>query len=188
MKSVKFYLFGFFSCFIVIFLIGVILSFVYSKKQIYIKTIDDYDNKINNLEVSLGSVENTTCKESLTKLLDRSKNTYYINNVTINEYVKNYYEGNIDFYQIYMETLELCDNKTDDVKDITKLVIASKSFPETLKAKKNSLYEIRFMDFLNYKSVNELSDNIGSYSSKELELMALEKLIVKNSKPAKTYK
>ena len=188
MKNVKYYLFGFITCFIVIFVIGVILSSINSSKKIYIKSLDDFDDSVSSLKLLLDSVEDTTCKSSINELLERSVNTYYKNNVSINEYVNNYYSNNTDFYQVYLETLNSCNNDINDVKDITKLVIASKVFPESMKAKLNSSYEIKFIDYINYKSVNELSDNLGSYSSKELELMAIDNLISKNANSCEKYK
>ena len=89
---------------------------------------------------------------------------------------------------MYLDTLDSCNNELDDVQEITNLVIASKSFPESIKAKLNSNYEIKFIDFINYKNVHELSDNLGSYSSKELELMAIDNLISKNANLSKKYK
>ncbi len=178
MKCIKYFIFGFISCFICVFLAGIILNNFNHK--VYIKTLDNFDDTVNSLSKNFDKVKDNTCKSSINELLERSKNTYYKNNVSIKEYVNNYYSNNTDFYKMYLDTLDSCNNELDDVQEITNLVIASKSFPESLKAKLNSNYEIKFIDFINYKNVHELSDNLGSYSSKELELMAIEKLIKKN--------
>ena len=188
MKSIKYFMFGFITCFILIFIIGVIINSFNSSVKVYIKTIDNFDDNISSLRSRLSKIENATCSTSLSSLIDRSEKTYYKNNISLKKYINNYYSDNTDFYKMYLETLDSCSINIDDVNDITKLVIASKSFPESLKAKFNTSYEIKFIDFINYKNIYELSDNLGSYSSKELELMTIDKLITLNTKSIKKSK
>ena len=59
----------------------------------------------------------------------------------------------------------------------SKVVIASKAYPQSLKTKYDSNFEIDFKDYFNRNKISEISDEVGTYSTKTLELRSLSEYV-----------
>ena len=186
MKKSKYVILGFTISFVLFFVIGIILNYVDANSKIKVKKIDNFDVKISSINENIEKIKNEDCRESLKLLSDKIKDTYYESDVSIKTYVNNYfyienYSYN-DFYSLYLNTKDICDYKNDSIDE---LVIASTSYPRSLKSRLDSNYEIDFKDFFNRKKINENNDEVGTYSSKILELRSINEYVngvIKNEK------
>ena len=110
-------------------------------------------------------------------LLERIKDTYYEDNISVKEYYENYNQYGKTYYSLFQEALTICDLDIKDYDRMNDYLLASRVYPDTVADRYKSSYEIKFVDYFNYKNIHELTDNVGTYSSKKMELMALSELI-----------
>ena len=163
---------------ILTFIVGIILNFVDLKMRIFVKEIPEFDKKIEEINNRIDKVYNNDCKEVLYSLSERIEYTYYETDIRIKDYVDRYYNNEEfsynDFYNLYLNAKDVCgiDNSEIDVD-----ALASKSYPETVKTRINTNHIIDFKDYFNYKNAYELSDNIGTYTNKTLELKTVKELV-----------
>ncbi len=175
MKKSKYIIFGFTICFVCFLIIGILLNYVDVNSKIKVKKIDDFDIKINKIDESIEKVKDNDCKTILKMMSDRIKNTNYDSDVSIKTYINNYfYVDDNDYYSLFVSAKDIC-NYSDD--SIDELVISSKAYPQSVKARYDSNYEIDFKDYFNRKRVNEISDAVGTYSNKTLELNSLKEYV-----------
>ena len=175
MKKSKYLIFGFTICFMTFLIFGIFLNYVDANSKIKVKKIENFDNKISTINESIEKIKNNDCKSVLKLMSDKIKNTYYESDVSIKTYINNYfYTDNDDFYSLYLNAKDICNYNDDSIDE---LVIASKSYPQSIKAKYDSNYEIDFKDYFNRNKINEISDEVGTYSTKILELNSLKEYI-----------
>ena len=174
----KYFIFGMITCFIIICIFGCVLSVVSFNDKIYVKTLDNFDINIGTFDARIDSLKvNETCKNSLKNLSDRVKSTYYNNDVTIKEYDNNYFKDGVTFYALYLEAFNECEIDNDAYSYITEYAIESQTYPQLIHSRRIANYELKFTDYINYKEIHEISDNIGTYSNKTLELKVLSELL-----------
>ena len=183
MKKSKYIIFGFTICFMTILIIGILLNYVDVNSKIKVKKIENFETKINIINENIDKIKNEECKLALKTMSDRIKNTYYESDVSLKTYINNYfYTDNNDFYGLFLKAKEICNYEDNSIDE---LVIASKSYPQSVKAKYDSNDEIDFKDYFNRNKVNEISDEVGTYSNKILELNSLREYVngvIKNEK------
>lgn len=175
MKKSKYVIFGFTICFITFLIMGILLNYVDINSKIKVKTIENFDTKLNTINENIEKVKDDNCKLVLNAMSNKIKNTYYESNVSMKKYVKDYfYTDNIDFYSLFLNAKEVCDYSDDSIDE---LVIASKAYPQSLKTKYDSNYEIDFKDYFNRNKISEINDEVGTYSTKILELRSLNEYV-----------
>ena len=175
MKKSKYIIFGFTICFMTFLIIGILLNYVDTNCKIKVKKIENFDIKISSINENIEKIKNDNCKSVLKSMSDKIRNTYYESDVSINKYIKSYfYTDNNDYYSLYLSAKEVCDYSDDSIDE---LVIASKTYPQSVKARYDSNYEIDFKDYFNRNKINEISDEVGTYSTKILELNSLNEYV-----------
>ena len=61
----KYFIFGMITCFIIICIVGCVLSIVSFNNKIYVKTLDNFDINISTIETRIDYLEtNETCKKN----------------------------------------------------------------------------------------------------------------------------
>lgn len=166
-----------FSLLIVFFLI-MVLSFIKTftfNRYITVQDISGYTKKMNELTKKIENIKDDKCKTSLNNMAIRINQTHFNKNVLIKKYVDVYFKDEITFLDYYNEVVDSCKNKYDE--DIYSNVLASLSYPYQIRKEYLLRYEISLFDIKNRNKLNKYDDELGTYSTKYLELSVLSKLI-----------
>ncbi len=175
MKKSKYIIFGFTICFMTFLIISILLNYVDINSKIKVKNIENFDIKISSINENIDKIKNDDCKSVLKLMSNKIQNTYYESNVSVKKYIESYFfTDNSDYYSLYISAKEVCDYSDDSIDE---LVIASKTYPQSVKARYDSNYEIDFKDYFNRNKINEISDEVGTYSTKTLELNSLKEYV-----------
>lgn len=176
MNKIKYVLFGVIVTLFVMFIFGIINSVINMNSTIYVKEVPKFDEKIDTINKNIGKIKNEVCVNRLNTLVSRVKDTYYKKNISVKDYYKNYNKDDITFSDLFDLALSSCGVSSEEVPSIVDLVLSSRVYPDSVSNRYRTSYEFRITDFINKKSTYELSDEIGTYSSKENELRALNDL------------
>ena len=177
MDNHKYIFLGMLITFLIIIILGIInINFNFNNK-IYVKEVNHFYVSASTLERKIKSIEDEECSSSLMGLLERIKDTYYEDNISVKEYYENYNKYGKTYYSLFQETLTICDLDIKNYDRMNDYLLASRVYPDAVADRYKSSYEIKFVDYFNYKNIHELTDNVGTYSSKKMELMALSELI-----------
>ena len=176
MNKIKYVLFGVIATLFIFTIFGIINSVINMNSTIYVKEVPKFDEKIDTINKNIGKIKNEVCVNRLNNLVSRVKDTYYKKNVSLKEYYKNYNKDDVTFSDLFDLTLSSCGVSSEEVPSIIDLVLSSRAYPDSVSNRYRTSYEFRITDYLNRKSTYELSDEIGTYSSKENELKAINDL------------
>ena len=176
MNKIKYVLFGVIVTLFIITIFGIINSVINMNSTIYVKEVPKFDEKIDAINKNIGKIKNEVCVSRLNTLVSRVKDTYYKKNISIKEYYKNYNKDDVTFSDLFDLTLSSCGVSSEEVPSIIDLVLSSRVYPDSVANRYKTSYEFRVTDYLNRKSTYELSDEVGTYSSKENELRAIKEL------------
>lgn len=177
MDNHKYIFLGMLITFLIVVILGVININVNLNNKIYVKEVPKFYKKITSIEDRIEKIEDESCRTSLKELSTRIKDTYYENNISIKDYYKNYSKDGKTYYSMFISSLEVCDINIDDIDEVNDYLLASRVYPDLISDRYKASYEINFTDYFNYKNIHELSDNIGTYSNKEMEILSLSKLV-----------
>ncbi len=159
---------------IVLFLIVNILLVINNNEVINIKSINNFDEQIGNVDKKIEKIRNNECKRALSDMSSNIKKTYFNKNVSVSDYYHAYFDGEV-FINIYARVLDECKIEEDDSRYI--LALSSMSFPENIKTRYNLRHEFILKDGYLRKEIFKEPDEVGSYTSKTLELNVINELL-----------
>lgn len=169
----KFFIFGSIVT-IVLFSIVNILLVINNNEVINIKSINNFDEQIAIVDKKIEKIKDNECKQALGDMSINIKKTYFNKNVSVSDYYHAYFDGEV-FINIYSRVLDECKIEEDDGRYI--LALSSMSFPENVKIRYNLKHEFILKDEYLRKEVFKEPDEIGSYTSKALELNVINELL-----------
>lgn len=146
------------------------------KELIKVKTISNYENISSSLSKKISEVKNEECKNSLNNMLKRIDETYYEENITIEKYYKAYFKDDKTIINYFDDVLNSCKLSREDTDVIYIDALASTNYPNKIKEKYIFRYELTFSDKGERKKI-KYYDEVGTYTTKSLELKVLKELI-----------
>lgn len=146
-----------------------------SSEIIHIKQLPLITKRFTSLNERISNIEDQTCRSSLDNMLNRIKKTYFNKDVTLKEYYEAYNEDEKNFIDFYEDVINSCNLESND--DIYFLVLASLNYPNSIKNRYDLRYEFSIRDIFNRESIYESSDEVGSYTTKLLEIQVIDKLL-----------
>lgn len=146
-----------------------------SKELIHVKEVPLITKRFTSLNERIINEENETCKDALNAMLERVKKTYFANDVTIKEYYEAYNDEEKNFIDFYEDVNVSCKLENND--DIYFLVLSSLNYPNSIKNRYELRYEFLIRDSFNRADIYISSDEIGTYTTKLLELQIIDKLL-----------
>lgn len=171
--KIKYFIFGSIVT-VVLFIIVNILLVINNNEIINIKTISNFDEQIGNVDRRIEKIKNNECKQALSDMSNNIKKTHFNNNVSVSDYYHAYFDGEV-FINIYARVLDQCKIEEESSRYI--LALSSMSFPENVKTRYNLKHEFIFKDKDLRSELLKESDEIGSYTSKALELNVINELL-----------
>lgn len=147
-----------------------------SMEVINIRPIDGYSKINDSLKEKINKVKNQNCQNSLNKMLERIDHTYFEDDITIEEYYKNYFEDDKTFISYFDEVLNSCNLSRNETDNIYVDALASTNYPNKIK----EIYELRYefiLPDINSRKNYATYDEVGTYTTKTLELKVLKNLI-----------
>lgn len=176
MKNSKYILAGSILTFIILIIFAFININDSRKEIIYVKDLESYTKTITEFQNRVDKIKNEECKQSIQKYADKINKTHFDKDVTVEDYYNAYYKDDKDTIKLYTDIENICDYHDDKIYEI---VLEANIFPTEIKNKYNLSYEFSINDKMSRKLVNINHDNLGTYSTKILELKALDEIIKK---------
>lgn len=162
---------------IIIIISACIISIPFKEKKIInVKTIDDYSKINKSLKEKIDKVKNKNCQKSLDEMLKRIDDTYFEDNVTIEEYFKTYFENDKTIISYFDDALNACKLTREETDYIYVDALASTNYPNKIKERFELRYEFNLPD-ANSRKKYITHDEVGTYTTKTLELKVLKNLI-----------
>ena len=140
---------------------------------IYVRDLNTYTKTITEFQSRVDKVKNEDCKKSIQNYLDKINETHFSENVTVKEYYDAYYKKT-DTIDLYTEIENTCDFHDEKIYEI---ILEANIFPSEIKNRYNLSYEISIFDKKSREILNVNHDNLGTYSTKILELKALDEIL-----------
>lgn len=159
---------------VIIFIIVNIFIVMSRDEEIVIKDVANYDSSMELINKRIEKLKDSDCKEKLKELSDNIDGTYFKENTTVNKYYHAYFD-NETFLNLYGEVMDVCNIPEDD--SLYVLALASYSFPSSIKSKYNLRHEFRISDAFTRNDVKSEEYEVGSYSTKVLELKVMDELL-----------
>lgn len=171
--KIKYFILGMFFTIIVALVVNnlVVLN---SDDVVIIKQISNFTDEMDNIDKKINKVKRDECRDSLNKMSNNIKKTYFSQDTTVTEYYETYFSDTV-FLDLYKEVLNSCELSENNSRYL--LALASYSFPSSIKAKYNLKHEVKFRDLETRESVLKDEYEVGSYSSKMLELNVINELL-----------
>ena len=182
MKKYPYVFLGIFISILVFFIIHIISINVKIKQTINFKDMGNYHEKIMERKKEIEKIKNEECKKDLNDMLNRIDMTIPEKGMTLKEYYLRYYgldnnredDDGMSFMYFYSNVANSCNINNDSIYI---KAIESLQFPYEMKNRYLGSYQIGINDFFVLKKEVDRTDELGSYSSKMLELETLSKLI-----------
>lgn len=171
--KIKYFTLG---CLFVVIVFMIVNMFMIANRDeiIIIKSLANFDNETKELDNRISKIKNDECRESFYELLANIKKTYFNENTTVDKYYDVYFSDKV-FLDIYKEVETSCKIDEDDSRYT--LALASYAFPSSIKSKYNLKHEVKFRDKVTREDVLKDEYEVGSYSSKVLELKVINELL-----------
>lgn len=169
----KYFLFGSLVTIMILIVVN-ILVLLNNKDVIYVKGIEGFDTKLSSIDKRIEKIKNQECRLEFVKISDNIKKTYFRENTTVDKYYHAYFDDEI-FLNIYKSVLDKCSIKENDERYY--LVLASYSYPNSIKTRYNLRHEIKLKDKSVRDLMNRETDEIGSHTTKILELRVIDELL-----------
>lgn len=141
---------------------------------VIIKEIKDFDKSLSLIDEKISKIEDEECQNSFVDLKNNIKKTYFSKNTTISSFYEAYFSDKV-FLDLYKDVEDVCQIKEDNSR--YSLALASYAFPSSIKSKYNLKHEIKFKDVNTREEVLKDEYEVGSYSSKILELRVINELL-----------
>lgn len=162
---------------IIIIISAYIISISFKNLEIItVKEIEDYSKINESLKEKIAKVKNKDCQKSLDEMLKRIDGTYFEDNVTIEKYFKAYFEDDKTIINYFDDVLSSCKLTREETDYIYVDVLASMNYPNKMKERYELRYEFELPDF-NSRKKYITHDEVGTYTTKTLELKVLKNLI-----------
>lgn len=170
-------------------IIGILLSIVtistyilftisYDREDyIKVKKIPNYTDIRDTLKNDISKIKNEECKNSLNNMLSRIESTYYTKDITVEEYYLNYNKDDNTFLNMFEEAKDACSLTNEQSDPIYILALSSTNYPNKIKEKYLYSYELKIKDKFSRKEVEDINDEIGTYTTKMLEFKTLKEII-----------
>lgn len=183
MKKYPYVFLGIFISVLVFFIVHIISINIRMNRVINVKEFDEqYSQKIENLKKDAEKIKDDSCKSSVVEMANRIIYTIPRKGITLQEYYGSYYgydnnrsdDDGESFLYFYSNVATNCNI---DNNEIYNKVLESLVFPYEMKNRYIGSYQIGISDtFIHKKEVNKV-DELGSYSTKMLELEVLSKIM-----------
>ena len=191
MKKYPYVFLGIFISILVLFIVHIISIHIKINQTINFKDMQNIHEKLMEKKKDIETIKNEQCKSNLKDMLDRIDVTIPEKGMTLKEYYKRYYgydnnrddDDGMTFLYFYSEATENCniDNESIYLKALESL-----QFPYEIKNRYLGSYQIGINDIFVLKEDIDRVDELGSYSSKMLEVETLNKLIEEVKKNEKS--
>lgn len=135
----------------------------------YGKIVTEYSDKIEK-------IKKEDCRKSMMNLLDKVNSTHFSDDVSIETYYKKYYSDK-QFLEVYDEVVNNCSIKEEVKNNIYVIALSSTNFPNSVKEKYLLSYEFNIKDRFSRKVALKDNDEIGTYTTKVLELRVIKELL-----------
>lgn len=158
----------------IIFSIVNITLVVNNKDVVIIKDYEGFQEDILKVDKKISKIKDEECKSSFIKMSDNIKRTHFSKNTTVEDYYRAYFlEDN--FLNIYKDVEEICQISEDNSRYV--LALASYTFPDSIKIRYSLKHEFIFKDRKLRRELYKNNDEVGSYTSKVLELKVINLLL-----------
>lgn len=162
---------------IIIIILACIISIPFKNSEIInVKTIDDYKRINESLKEKIAKVKNKDCQKRLDRMLKRIDDTYFEDNVPMEKYYKTYFADDKTIINYFDEILNSCELTREETDYIYVDALASTNYPNKIKERYELRYEFELPDFNSRKNYITY-DEVGTYTTKTLELKVLKNLI-----------
>ncbi|MCX4249101.1 MAG: hypothetical protein OSJ65_04995 [Bacilli bacterium] len=159
---------------IMLFLIVNIFVVINNSDTVIIKKYENFQESIDKIDKKISKVKDEECKASLVKMSNNIKRTNFNENISVDDYYKAYFSED-EFLNIYSEVEDNCHIIEDNSRYV--LALSSYTFPSSIKLRYNLKHEIRFKDRKSRNELEKSQDEVGSYTSKVLELRVINELL-----------
>lgn len=159
---------------VIIFIFINILIVLSRNEDIIVKEINGYGRIVTDISSNIDKIKDENCKSSFKNMLDFINKTHYSKNVSLKDYYNNYY-GDKTFIDHFYLVKDEC--KLDGIDDIYILALSSTNYPEEIKVRYNLKHEFILKDRDSRKEVLKEQDEVGTYTTKILELRVIQELI-----------
>ncbi len=159
---------------LVLLLVHLLYITFFEEEIVHIKEVPKYTERITSINEKIAKIKDEKCVSSLKDMLERIKDTYFTEDITLKEYILAYYKDDKTFIDYYEDVNNACSLKGSD--EIYFNVLSSMNYPNSLKNRYDLRYEVRLKD----PKRDELfknSDEVGTYTTKMLELLIINELI-----------
>lgn len=169
----KYFILG--SLFSVIIFISINILIVANRNDdITVREISGYGRIVTDISSNIDKIKDDNCKTGLKDMLDFINKTHYNKNVSVKDYYDNYY-GDKTFIEHFYSVKDKC--KLDDIDDIYVLALSSTNYPEEIKTRNNLKHEFVLRDKDSRGELLKEQDEVGTYTTKILELRVIQELI-----------
>lgn len=159
----------------VILFIAINMLVVMNKNDyISVKDVSGYGRIVTDISDDIESIKSDECKQTLRKMLKFINKTHYNDNVSVKKYYNDYY-GDMTFIDHFYEVQDKCS--LDDIDSIYVLALSSTNYPEEIKSRYNLKHEFILKDRESRKELLREQDEVGTYTTKVLELRVIHELI-----------
>ncbi|MCX4365805.1 MAG: hypothetical protein OSJ70_08565 [Bacilli bacterium] len=156
--------------------LGVISISSNKKEEIFVKDLSFYTKRATIIREDISSIKDEKCKSSLDAMLTRINETHFTKNITIEEYYNAYYKDDKPFINFYEDVVTSCalDGNLDE---IYVLVLSASNYPNEIKKRYLLSHEFVIKDRDSRRELYKSTDEIGTYTTKALELQIINDLI-----------
>lgn len=159
---------------VIIFFVVHIFIVINNNDVVVIKDYEAFQENIDKIDKRISKVNDETCKNSLEKMSNNIKRTHFSENTNVDDYYHAYF-GEDEFLNVYGEVEDSCRISEDNSRYV--LALSSYTFPSSIKLRYNLKHEFIFKDRKVRKELEKNQDEVGSYTSKVLELRVISELL-----------
>lgn len=176
MEKVNNIFWGMFLCIVIMTIIFILNIFMNANEDIHLKDVNDYMGKITAMREDIDNLKVTdNCRNTLYEIADTINATHFSqSHIKIKEYIAKY-QSVKPLTELVALAQDNCSLKDTDA--IYVLAMSSMVFPEEVKNSYNMRYEFHIRDWLSRKQLVNSHQEVGSFTTKSLELRVLKELI-----------
>lgn len=160
--------------FVIIFFVVHIFIVINNNDVVVIKDYEAFQENIDKIDKRISKVKDEICKSSLEKMSNNIKRTHFSENTNVDDYYHAYFDED-EFLNIYGEVEDACRISEDNSRYV--LALSSYTFPSSIKLRYNLKHEFIFKDRNIRRELEKNQDEVGSYTSKVLELRVISELL-----------
>ena len=171
MKKVLFY---FTLAFMIIILILVVINFFTRINKINFERYEEYEKKIKVVEDKASTYKDTECITEIKGLIKKSKDTYFIGELTLKEINNKIIQNDEIWLSIYGRAITKCGINDKDLSDYAMTTVM---FYEELLNKNRFNYELSIPDFENHLLYDTALTGMENRLRKDMEIKTIEYLL-----------